>query len=114
VDVYNVRIHPLGDFVLIDKICDGPPGHGIIRGREENELIRMKRGPKIVFCGVCAAALEHPAYFSVGRKIFQSVPHLRVGFEGKNLAVDPESMDPVTTAELQCPVKGIGIGHTDF
>jgi len=37
-----------------------------------------------------------------------------VGFQGKDLAVDPESMDPVTTAELQCPVKGIGIGHTDF
>jgi len=113
-DVDNVRIHPLGDFGLIDKIRDGPPGHGIIGGGEENELIRMKCGPKIVFSGVDAAALEHPAYFSVGRKIFESVPRLRMGFQGKYPAVDPESMDPVTTAELQCPVKGIGIGHTDF
>jgi len=50
----------------------------------------------------------------VGRKIFESVPDLRVGFQRKDLAVDPEAFDPVTAAKLQCPVQSIGIGHTDF
>jgi hypothetical protein len=50
----------------------------------------------------------------VGREIFESVPDVRVGFQRKDLAVDPEAFDPVTAAELQCRVQSIGVGHTEF
>ena len=65
-----------------------------------------------MFSGELAACSELTNDFGTVGEIIHAVPELLMGFERKNLTVDPKATDPVLSTESQRSQQGLSVGPT--
>ena len=65
-----------------------------------------------MFSGELTARSELTNDFGTFGEIIYVVPELLMGFERKNLTVDPKATDPVLSTELQRGQQGLSVGST--
>jgi hypothetical protein len=102
VDIDSIRSDHFGQLSLIVQLGKGPLSYYFARRVQQDELVGMESRTQLVLSAKGPATFKGSDYLPTPWQLLDPIAHIRVGVEGKNLAVDAKITDAVFVTVAKC------------